>query len=448
MSIALGAGTALSAFGVATPAGATVDCGAGVTVDATEAAIREAITADETLICVNPGTIDMSTTGVDASAEPFEVLGADLTLIALGTVVLDGGDVALNAILSMGSASEDLTVDGFTFSNFNNSDLDNGYGVVNLEHSSGTVTVINSTFIDNVGYAMVGGSDWDTDSLFPEVVVDNSVFESNSVDLAIVSGKSDATITDSTFTDCYGQLDIVLSNGEAGSTHTEVSGNFFASNEVWSVINADGDTSLIYNNTFVENVNGGSVLFVGSEQDSVVAFNTFAHNASDVVSPNADVMISAETNVSLLGNIWVNGTAGSLTRDETDTTANYIDAGGNFSTTNESAFLDNPSSSSNVAESALDLGEAADNGGPTWTAALGADSVAIDAVRPSVASALLGFAFDVDQRGDDRVGDIDAGAFEFGELADTGVDATGIALTGGVLGAAGVALVARRRRKA
>lgn len=168
----------------------------------------------------------------------------------------------------------------------------------------------------------------------------------------------------------------------------------------------------------------------------------------DVVSPNADVAISLETNVSLLGNIWVSGTAGSLTRDETDTTANYIDAGGNFSTTNESAFLDDPSSSSNVAESALDLSEPADNGGPTWTAALGADSVGIDAVRPSVASALLGFAFDVDQRGDDRVGNIDAGAFEFGELADTGVDATGIALTGGVLGAAGVALVARRRRKA
>jgi LPXTG-motif cell wall-anchored protein len=160
-------------------------------------------------------------------------------------------------------------------------------------------------------------------------------------------------------------------------------------------------------------------------------------------------MIENNTDATLLGNIWISASAGSLGKSvDSDASSVYIDYGGNFSTTNESALLDDPSSYSNVAESALDLGDIADNGGPTYTAALGADSIAIDAVSPAVAAAIFGESFAVDQRGDDRVGNIDAGAFEFGELADTGVDATGIALTGGVLGAAGVALVARRRRKA
>jgi len=447
MSIALGAGTALSAFGVATPAGAITDCSAGVTVNATEAAIRAAITAGETLICVNPGTIDMSPTGVDSSGEPFVVEGADLTLVALGTVILDGGDDQDHAILSNGFAFESLTIEGFTFTGFH-TESDFGTAVVELRDSTGQLTVINSTFVDNVGYAMVGTNE--SSGRYPTLSVATTVFENNESWYGEVSGKSDVTVIDSTFVQNSGQNEVISWGFE--DANTQITGNFFAGNGGGgSVVYTATDTSSVYNNTFYQNLNeddGGVAMTVSSGQDAVIAFNTFAYNVSDG-NANADIRIDADTDVSLLGNMWISNPAGSLeSHDNTDPTANYIDEGGNFSTTNESAFLDDPTSESNLTTGAMDIQTPADNGGATRTAALGANSVGIDAVRPSAATALLGFAFDVDQRGDDRVGNIDAGAFEFGELADTGVDATGIALTGGVLGAAGVGLVARRRRKA
>jgi LPXTG-motif cell wall-anchored protein len=448
LSIAVGAGTALTAFGVATPAGATADCSAGVTVNATEAAIRAAITAGETVICVNAGTIDMSSTGVDASAEPFVVEDADLTLIALGTVVLDGGDEQENAIRSGGSLSEDLTVDGFTFSNFFATTVGDE-GIVALIGTTGVLTVVNSTFTDNMGYATVEG--WGG-SQFPSVVVDNSVFENNLTGTAQIRGKSDVTVTNSIF----------MNNGFGSQISVDVfaddptvviSGNFFGGNAGDNpVVYVPAGTALIANNTFAANHNDDdsepSVLWFEGGQLPVIAFNTFIDNSSDA-NAREDVMIENNTDAALLGNIWVSAGAGSLGKSvDSDASSVYIDYGGNFSTTNESALLDDPSSYSNVAESALDLGDIADNGGPTYTAALGADSIAIDAVSPAVAAAIFGESFAVDQRGNDRVGDIDAGAFEFDGLANTGVAATGLAVTGGVLAAAGAALVARRRRKA
>lgn len=448
MSIALGAGTALSAFGVATPAGAVADCSAGVTVSATEAAIRAAISNGDTLICVSPGTIDMSSDGVDSSAEPLVVENADLTLIALGTVVFDGGGEAANAIYSLGSEGEDLSIDGFTFQDFYTVDEEDP-AIVSLIGTTGQLTILNSTFTDNFGYSAVKG--WG-EGQSPSVIVDKSLFENNFVGNTQVWGKSDVSVTDSTFIGNFVGSQIVV-DFWANNPDVVITGNFIADNSGENyVAYISTGTALITNNTFADNYNSDAeepvVLSFEGNQDPVIAFNTFVHNTSGG-DEYEDILIQYDTDATLLGNIWVSDTAGSLgVFDDTDTTENYIDAGGNFSTTDESAYLDDPSSSSNVAESALDLSEPADNGGPTWTAAIGADSVGIDAVRPSVASALLGFTFDVDQRGDDRVGNIDAGAFEFGELAATGVDASGIALTGGVLGAAGVALVARRRRKA
>jgi len=62
----------------------------------------------------------------------------------------------------------------------------------------------------------------------------------------------------------------------------------------------------------------------------------------------------------------------------------------------------------NITEGQLDLGELGDNGGPTMTHALGADSVAIDHI-PAVDCGVT-----TDQRGEPRpVGDgCDVGSFE------------------------------------
>jgi hypothetical protein len=451
LSIAVGAGTALTAFGVAAPADATVDCTGGVTINATEAALRSAINNGESLICINPGTIDLSSAGTDGSANPIEITNSNLSLYALGAVTFDGGGETDAALLSTGTADEDLTVDGFTFTGFDGGDIE-ALGVVNLDSTTGTLTVLNSTFTDNTGYAMVSSTDYWSDGL-ADVVVDNTVFDGNDVWSAQVWGKADVTVTDSTFVH-NNDSSAVASDGEwdLGANQTTISGSHFGSNVGDDpAVEISGDIAEIVNNTFESNTFEGSgrgaVINVEADQDATIAFNTFAYNVSD---NGVDIQIDTNTEVGLTGNIWLTEDDGALAKtDETDTSAVFVDNGGNFSTADDSVFLDNANSSNNVSVSSLDLIAPADNGGPTWTVALGADSIAIDAVDPVVAANALEYDLSVDQRGENRVGFIDAGAFEYGsQLAATGVNATGIALTGGALGVAGVALAARRRRKA
>lgn len=451
--LVVGAGTALSSFGLAVPAQAAVDCSTGVTVAASEQAIRDAIADGETLICVNPGTIDLSSSGPDAAADPIEVFGADLTLVALGEVILDGGDETTNAIVSVGSSDENLTVDGFTIQNFFN-DNDNPYGVVGLWGSSGAITVLNSYFTSNSGYATVTA---EGDGEFSgEVVVDNTSISDSTMLIAQVWGKGDITVTRSRFLENDGNA--VNSENEYDDAVVTIHSNIISETQNGpTVLYIDAESSLIYNNTFTDNVdttggNGPTVIWLQEAQDSVIAFNTFVNNTATGGGPN--IRIETETEARLLGNIWINdGDFALQSHDETDVTAVFIDEGGNFANTDESQYIGHLTSDNEVPDAEFDISAPADNGGVTETAAIGADSVAIDAVLVDVANDVLGIEFTRDQRGYNRVGARDAGAYEYGatpdeELAATGADASIIALTGGVLGVAGVALVARRRRQA
>ncbi|MFM2412190.1 MAG: hypothetical protein RLZZ587_523, partial [Actinomycetota bacterium] len=216
------------------------------------------------------------------------------------------------------------------------------------------------------------------------------------------------------------------------------------------IITAVESTVDVTNNTFFSNeYQYAAVEFMGGS-NGVVAFNTFVGNFSELQNPN--VRISDLSEVALLGNIFVTQ-SDELGVDE-DADGTLIDQGGNFSTADDAQYLSDDSSRTEVDEADLEIdAEPSNNGGYTDTFALGETSIALNAVTASDAEFALEYDLTTDQRGEPRGSLLDAGAWDDGipavsSLASTGVDATGIALTGGLIGAAGAALVVRRRRKA
>lgn len=445
----VGAGTALTAFGLAAPAQAVVDCADGVTVDATELAIRVAIGDGETLICVNPGTIDMSSNGVDSDSTPLNVDDQDLHLVALGDVTFDGGDDADFALIAFGATDENLTIDGFTFTNFNNNG-NTTLPTVMLDGSAGTLTVINSTFTNNNGYAVVGASDFDDTGLLPDIVIENSYFEGNSVGLGTVWGYGNIAVSNSTFIGEENSWGVINGNDQDGTKSTILHGNYFEDNSASdAVVSLTGDSNSVYNNTFLNNYSSssddGSVITFNNDAGGSVAFNTFAGNDSDY--DNANIELSESNDVVLHGNVF-DVLEGELAIAGTNTTV--TDGGGNVTTSDEGYYFGDDTSVIEATSDEIDLQDPADNGGSTLTMALGEDSIARDVLESSLVANELGPDLDWDQRGEARGDLVDAGAWDDGEssLASTGVDAAGIALTGGLIGAAGAALVVRRRRKA
>ena len=451
-SLVIGAGTALSAFGIASPALATTDCSGVTPIDATELALRNALDNGDTLICINPGTIDFGTTGVDSDASVISV-GHDVTIVGIGNVVFDGTGSAASALLTAGDPDIDLWVENVTVQNFSSNTSE--WPAVIGARTSGTVTIIGSTFQANTGYSMVGGVDYldtFTDGDFADIVISDTVFVNNHTTRGTVWGYGDITVTDSTFINSDSDTSagiLAWSDESIPETTLTVSGSTFDNNESGTdpLIYSDADEALVYNNTITNNIGDSSYggVFDGvAGNHSVFAFNTVMFNSS---ANSSDVYSENDTDLELLGNIFNPNESHSFSAEGlTDPT----DLGGNYSTGDDADILTAASSHASIQESTLSLDSALDNnGGYTDTWAIGTGSVAIDAVPAADAEAALGFAVTTDQRGEDRVGPIDAGAYEFGsELASTGFDATGIALTGGALAVGGIAIAARRRRKA
>lgn len=444
IGVALGVGSALTGFGLAAPAVAATNCAGGVTVDAVEADIRAAIAGGETLICVNPGQIDMSSTGTDLSATPFGYTGADLTIIALGEVVLDGGGNAPGAFLANDASASSLTVDGFTFIDFTGPS-----GVVSTT-KGGTLSVLNSTFSGNAGGPAVYGNTGEP----LDVVVDNTVFDNNespSAQVMVTGYAGVLTVNNSSFIDNEGRS--IWSEKQGGSDQTSketvLSGNYFENNNTQggATVLVSTESSDIYNNTFVGNVatnSDATALHLVKPQESRVWFNTFLDNYSNEGSVPSVFVRSDVIGADFVGNIWANNESGFAI--DADNPSDVNDGGGNFSTIDDSVFLDSSSSQVNVSLDSLDLAGPADNGGDTKTVAIGDDSIAIDAVNPADFGGELESLVPVDQRGDSRNGFYDAGAFEYSGVSESGeeialtgvVDGNVIGLVGGGVLAAGI----------
>lgn len=462
VGVVAGIGAVVSAFGVVTPAQAYT-CDA--TIDPTEAALRAAIGNGDTVICINPGTLDMGNGGSNTDNVPI-VIDSDLTLVGLGDVTVDGSFDTSGFIVGAGDGEVvdiDIVIDNLeiiNFQEFDFGDLDSAANekivpVVGLSRSAtGTVTVLNSRFENNNSYiAIVGAVDQDNWSTFGTITIDNTVFESNASNWGTVWGYSDMTVTDSTFVENYGfNVSSAIEQWSSDDTWDDstaiISGNLFDANTgSESTVYLDSAGGSVYNNTFAWNYSSsdtyGSAIATSSDASFAVAYNTFYENDSDY--DVANVTADTATELVMTGNVF------STLVDEIGVSVNentVSDRGGNFSTADDSAAFDHEKSQVTVDVADLKLGEPADNGGSTWTAALGAGSIAMNVMSMTDVANELGPDLAWDQRGEARGSLVDSGAWDDGndgQLAETGVDATGLALTSGLLGAAGVAFVTRRR---
>lgn len=448
--IVLGAGTVLSAFGVTAPAVAATDCSGVTAIAATEAALRSALDNQDSLICINPGTINLGASGLDSDFSAIYV-DYDVTIVGIGNVVFDGDGTGMSAILTDSAADVDLQVESITFQNFN-SDSEVYPGVVGAT-TSGSVTVIDSTFQMNTGYAMVGSVDLfesPDDGDFADIVVSDSFFNNNTLREGAVWGYADITITDSVFVGNDSEYASVVSLDDhpdiEGSTLT-LNGNYLADNFSLSgsAVEINAASAFLTNNTFAGNSSYYAVVEYLNESNGVAGFNTFVENSSE--APNPNLRVSSDSEVGVIGNIFVTS-PGEQGVDEDGGT--LVDQGGNFSTSDDSLYLTNSTSHNSVDEADLALAdEATVDGGLTDTFALGEGSIALDAVSAADAEFALEYDLTTDQRGESRGELLDAGAWDDGEsvLASTGVDITGIAATAGLFGAAGIALAARRRTR-
>jgi hypothetical protein len=465
--VVAGVGAVVSAFGIVTPAEAyTCD----VTIDPTEAALRNAIDDGNTTICITDGTLHMGDSGTNADNVPI-VIDSDLTLVGLGDVTIDGDQQTAGFIVGASStdANIDLVIDNLTVTQFFDwgydelSDIDSEKTVPVIgfnRNVGGSITILNSHFYNNNSYtSIVGAIDqdnpFDLSSVYAGITIDNSVFENNSGQFGTVWGYSDLTITNSTFltNDSYNGSSTIegwSSDQTWDDSSAIIAGNYFEGNTTGeSPVYLDSPDINVYNNTFAWNYTSsntyGSAVTVGSGDSAKIAFNTFHENSSDY--DNGSIVFDSGSDAVLLGNVF-------STLESNDTMsiidATVQDLGGNVSTANDSTVLDNESSLNSVTEEELLLNEPADNGGATKTMSLGAGSVAMDIMGATDAADELDLDLANDQRGEHRGSTLDAGAWDDGTgyLASTGVDARGIAITGGLIGAAGVALVTARRRKA
>lgn len=463
IGVAAGVGAVVSAFGIVTPAQAyTCDS----TISPTEAALRSAIADGDTVICITEGTLAMGD-GESVTDNVPIVIDSDLTLVGLGDVTVDGGFNTAGFIVGASDTPSevDLVIDNLDiigFQDIDHSDLSEASNekivpVVGFNRNvTGTVTILNSQFTNNNSYVgIVAAVDKDNWLTLGTITIDNTVFDDNRGDWGTVWGYSDITVTNSTFFNNAGNyassaIEQWSTDDTWESSSAIISGNYFEGNyspnesTVW----LDSAGGSVRNNTFAWNDSGsdtyGSAIGFSTSSAFTISYNTFYENDSDY--DVANITAEAGSEITLTGNIFATEDA-EMAISGTDVFVS--DRGGNFSTGSDGETLDNATSRSEVSRDDLSLSDPEDNGGPTQTVALGAASIAQNVLSMTDVANELGPDLAVDQRGEARGALVDSGAWDSGdaaELGKTGVDATGIALTGGLLGAAGVAFVTRRRK--
>lgn len=418
---AAGVVAALSMLGAPAASAAVPDNCLGHTLDAstnTASDIQAMLDAAEPLICLR-GTFTLG--GPLALSSPVYIYGLDAAVLdGDGHRMIDGELAATNAV---------ITIDGLR--------MTNGFqGESGIAIRAYSITVLNSTIdhMEGNGGAIDASHD---------LYVENSLFEDNyaNIGAAITFINAEVTVVDSTFRsnaarDIGGAIFGKGVLSVTGSTFEDNTSGYYAA----AVHNYLGDTT-ITNSTFVDN---------GGDQFSTVYLNSGSISQSTFVNSTnmPAVMTDSGEGASLRGNIF----AGSSLSPRLSADSVFTDQGGNvFSTSqaSETGFVSGGSSLFDRTPAAIfGSNVLADNGGPTFTLALAADSPALRAV-PATASTVTS-----DQRGNPRFAPNDAGAVQVSpalptpELAATGV-APGplLAFAIALLGAASFALGLSSKRK-
>ncbi len=355
-----------------------------ITLGGTELQITEELTltgpgADDLTIDAN-----MASRVINVTADvPLTVAGLTVTggmTTGNGGGILSNGEVTLtNSTVSSNSANED------------------GGGIASAE-----VTLTNSTVSDNSANDEIGG-------IFSngEVTLTNSTVSGNSANRAGgIFSNGEVTLTNSTVSDNTADQNFggILSNGEVTLTNSTVSGNSTGGDGggIYSRGGGTIDNSTITNNTAdAENDGDGDGGGIFNDGGTLTIRNSIIAGNTDMGGEAADVSgdgINGDNN-NILGTATGNGngTIGTGSDRVLDTLMPALTIADILNTT------------------------LADNGGSTFTHALVAGSIAIDA---SGAGATAN-----DQRGVAAFGTRDIGAFEFAPEID--ITGNGVSIADG-----------------
>jgi predicted outer membrane repeat protein len=316
--------------------------GTGSAASCTDAVLNTALTGGG-LVTFNCGsaavTIDIS------SGTGTKTISADTTIDGGSLITISGGNSV--GVFSVNTGVK-FTVQNLTIANGFTSLPDTPGGVYN---SGGTLTVTNSTFSGNS--APIGGGIYNYGST---LTVTNSTFSGNSAHYdggGIFNGAGSAlTVTNSTF-----------------------SGNSASNEDGGGIFNEDGSTLTVANTTFSGNSVGGVGGAIYSADATVTVTNsTFSGNSASL---GGGIYNSGPPPVTVTNTIVAHSTSGGNCSGGVTDGGHNIDDGttcgftGTGCTTTGSSFCStNPQ---------LDPAGLANNGGPTQTIALQAESPAINA---------------------------------------------------------------------
>jgi predicted outer membrane repeat protein len=190
----------------------------------------------------------------------------------------------------------------------------------------------------------------------------------------------------------------------------------------------------VENSTFVGNSGYGGAIVAFS---ALISQSTFLDNVSSDPQGGQSIYLSGPGDAELRGNIFAGPTSDEQLGSD-DPTVQFTDMAGNLFTTAAESRLASPDPSSQFGLTTLAIfggNTLADNGGPTPTVALPFGSPAIDAVP-------VGTGVTIDQRGEGRSTNSDAGAYEQTGTAPAALAATGSAPAGWLGGVAALLLAA------
>ncbi|MEI7743417.1 MAG: choice-of-anchor Q domain-containing protein, partial [Chloroflexota bacterium] len=441
---AIGGNTGCADPGYNTIADAVAEANAGGTVHICPGTYNLAETVVITVDNLTLEGADAATTIIDGAndgspVQLFDAIGESITVTGLtlqnGLASNGGGAVRAGSI----------TVADSSFVDNRNTSASAGGGAI---FANTTATVTNSTFDGNLSQSFPGGAVGAnatlraTDSTFlgnlaamgggalasfSAIFVHGSTFTANestgdgSLGGAI-AGADMVDISDSTFT---------TNSSVSGGGAVAAAGPMVVTGSTFSGNQSDDQAGAIYGEATIEVIGstfsanhalaGGGAIAAWNDAITIANSTFSANTASD----NGGAIIAGANTVTLTNSTFLANTAdgqGDTIRAADVAMANTIiandaevpddcvvnnvitDGGGNFSTDAICA--------SHVTLADLDLGPLADNGGSTWTIALGADSVAIDAGVDAVCN--VAPVDGVDQRGTTRPQGThcDSGAFE------------------------------------
>lgn len=377
-------------------AGVVTVCDEAHLLAAVAGAGRVTFACSGTIILSNTLTITGGVT-IDGSGQDVTFSGNDaVRVLAVGL----GGTLNLNQLTIANGRADfgggmhsrgTVTVSNSIFRD-NDADLYGG----GIYIGGGQMTVKNSTFSDNHSALSSGG----IHSLNGTLTVSNSVFSGNRAydqGGGIFANGGTLTVSDSTFSANRANWGGGIYN-MAGVRMT-VSNSTFTGNEAGgggAILSSTGGAMTVSNSTFSGNLAGGGAGISTNGGPLTVSNSTFSGNGSPSLGSSS---IYKGSGTALLKNtIVVKGGGGR------SCVGVFVDGGGNLSYPDDSC----PGITADPM-----LGPLQDNGGPTWTMALGEGSAAIDAADDDACTADP--VNNRDQRGVVRPQGVhcDIGAFEW-----------------------------------